>query len=152
MTEYNASDTKHIRRAAKAAKLAEADRRTVVYTLMATPAGRAWMHDTLAYCHCFHTTFTGEALSGAYREGQRDVGLHLLLDVMRWAPDQYIHMMREATDREQADARRITNDNRQPGGRGSNGGGSDSGSSLDDATGIVEHEYNPGDDPDHAES
>jgi hypothetical protein len=139
---YNAADLRALRRATRAAKHAEAERRVVIFNLMASPGGRNWVHSILADCAIFSTTFTGEALSGAFNEGKRSVGLQLLTDVVRWAPDQYIQMMREQTDKEQANARR---DDSGHSGSDANGGGSDLGR-PDDAGGSVTFEYDPGDD------
>ena len=99
MSEYNASDTRAIRKAAKAAKQAEAERRVVIFGLMSNPAGRAFMHDRLTRCHIFESSFSTDALGMAFAEGERNVGLQDLVDVMAFAPDQYIQMMREANDR-----------------------------------------------------
>ena len=144
MTLYDASNPKHLRRAAKAAKSADADRRIVVLNLMSSPSGRDYVHTQLTRCHCFHSSFSSSALAMAFAEGERNVGLQLLNDVMAFAPDQYVQMMREATDKELADARR-SDDNRSNG-RGPDPGRDDSGHDLDDATGRVDSEYDPGDD------
>ena len=142
---YDASNTRQVRAAARKAKIADDETRLVIINLMSSPAGRSWMHSRLAYCHIFHTTFTGAALSSAFGEGQRDVGLQLLLDVMRYAPDQYVFMMHEQNDKELADGRRT--DDSESRGRSANGGRDPGGS--DDANGTVVSDYEPGgiDDP-----
>lgn len=86
------------RKAAKADKERLAQENAVISGIMATPGGRAWMHDYLAFCAVFGSTYTGEALSSAFQEGRRAVGLRLLADVMRACPDMYIQMMREQED------------------------------------------------------
>src|SRR5271154_4095494 len=101
MSEYNASDTKAIRRLAKLAKIAESERQGVVYNLMSSPAGRSYLFDKLTRCHIFSSSFSQSALLTAFAEGERNIGLQDLNDVMRWAPDQYVQMMREANDKEQ---------------------------------------------------
>ena len=106
---FNASDTRHLRRAAKAAKQAEAERGAVVFRIMSDPAGRSFMHSLFLECSIFSTTFTLNALGSAFNEGKRSVGLQLLADVVRWAPDQYLQMMREANDRSSADDRQRGN-------------------------------------------
>ncbi len=111
MNDYNASDTKSIRKAEKHAKQAEADRRTVVCSIMSNPLGRSWVHDRLLRCHCFTSSFSTNALTTAFNEGERNIGLQDLADIMQFAPDQYIQMMREFNDRNQADGRR-SNDSR----------------------------------------
>jgi hypothetical protein len=102
----NAADRKSIRRLEKAAKLADAQRRQVITDLMSTTFGREWMWDVLSRCHCFSTTFNGDALASAFAEGQRAIGLSLLSDIMIACPDQYITAMRESNDRSTTDERR----------------------------------------------
>ena len=102
----NAADRKSIRRKEKAAKLAEANRQAVVVSLMSTAFGREWVWDTLAQCHCFSTTFSGDALSSAFAEGERNVGLRLLSDILQACPDQYIQAQRESNERSSLDERR----------------------------------------------
>src|SRR2546421_147521 len=102
----NAADRKQIRRKEKAAKLADAQRREVITNLMSTSFGREWMWDVLAGCHCFATTFNGDALASAFAEGERNVGLRLLADILVACPDQYIQAMRESNDRNSLNERR----------------------------------------------
>jgi hypothetical protein len=106
----NASDRKSIRRLEKAAKLADAQRRQVITSLMSTTFGREWMWDVLSRCHCFATTFNGDALQSAFAEGQRAIGLSLLSDIMIACPDQYIQAMRESNERTSIDEVRSTMD------------------------------------------
>ena len=102
----NASDRKSIRRLEKAAKLADEQRRQVITSLMSTSFGREWMWDVLSRCHCFATTFNGDALTSAFAEGQRAVGLSLLSDIMTACPDSYLQAQRESNERSSLDERR----------------------------------------------
>jgi len=65
---------------------------------MASIAGRSWMRELLEACHIFHASYTGEALSTVFREGERSIGLRLLAGVMRAYPEAYIQMMKEQAD------------------------------------------------------
>jgi hypothetical protein len=92
---FNASDPAQV-----AAKRRSAGRRrkaneSVVYTIMSTQAGREWMHSLLGSCHCFSTSFTGEALSMSFKEGERNVGNMLISSIMKVAPDEFILMLKE---------------------------------------------------------
>ena len=141
--QFNASDTRQLRKAVKAARQAEAERSSVILSLMSNPAGRNWVHSIFVDCGIFHQTFSLNALAMAFNEGKRSVALQLLADVVRWAPDQYIQMMREANDKEIANGRRTDSGSERS---GSDTRGDDSGRS-DDAigpTGTVESEYEPG--------
>lgn len=62
--------------------------------------GRRIVWRQLAACGVFRTTFTGEALSSAYQEGQRAVGLAILARVMEIAPAALPLMQAEAEDDE----------------------------------------------------
>lgn len=96
---YDASNRKDIRRAEKDAKLAEQQRREVVFQLMATIAGRHWILNLLEKTHTFATSYSKDPYATAFSEGERNIGLQILGDVMQSAPDQYIIMMREANER-----------------------------------------------------
>ena len=140
---YNAADTRQLRKAIKAARQAEAERSIVVLGLMSSPAGRNWVHSILVDCGIFHQTFSLNALAMAFNEGKRSVSLQLLADVVRWAPDQYIQMMREANDKEIANGRRTDSGSERS---RSDIRGDDSGRPDDPVgpAGSVESEYEPG--------
>src|SRR5258705_8239221 len=102
---YDASDRKSIRKAEKAARLADRARQEVIVNLMSTTFGRAWLWDILTSCHVFAQTFSPDPLMTAFSEGRRAVGLALLADVMSACPDQYITAAREANVRHNSDDR-----------------------------------------------
>src|SRR6266852_7411539 len=97
--ELSPEEKREAKRQAKAAKVQEAEENAVVQGIMSTPGGRAWMRSKLEVCQIFHSTFTGEAVSGAFNEGRRTVGLMLLAELMRACPEQYIRMMGEQSAR-----------------------------------------------------
>ena len=104
---YNAANRAHIKAATKAARLADQQRREIISGIMSVASGRAWVLDLLELCHIFSTSFQSNALQMAFAEGERNVGLRLLNDVMSSCPDQYVEMMRERNARDTtADARR----------------------------------------------
>ena len=92
---YNAANRKDVRRLEKAARLSEHGRAETVGWLMGTMAGREWIYNWLSECHVFVSSFSLNAQEAAFREGERNVGLRLLNDVMQTAPDEYVLMMRE---------------------------------------------------------
>lgn len=53
------------------------------------------MRSLLDSCHCFSTSFTGEPLSMAFKEGERNIGLMLTAQIMKAAPDEFILMLKE---------------------------------------------------------
>src|SRR6266704_2332873 len=102
MATYNASERKDVRRAEKEAKLAERQRHEITTYIMSTAPSRAWMYDKLEICHVFRSSFSTDALAMAFAEGERNIGLQLVGDIMVACPDDYILMMREANERERA--------------------------------------------------
>lgn len=112
MTEYNAASRRHIREAEKAQKAFEQERAVVVASIMEHKGGRAWMLSILETCHIFSSSFTNNALSTAFKEGERNIGIKLLASIMQASPDNYILMMREEDERQRtAERRRSSNGN-----------------------------------------
>ena len=108
---YDASNRKSIRRAEKAAKLAEANRVAYVRTIMASLGGREWMHSILLKCNVFHTPFVrGASDLTSFNCGRQNVGLELFHDVVTNCPNEYILMMQEQATKEEANDRRDSDD------------------------------------------
>lgn len=105
---YNAAERSHVKAAVKATRVAERERAGIIRTLMDTTAGRAYMHAVLERCHVFASSFNTDSLNMAFAEGERNIGLQFLRDVMQACPDMYVLMMREANERSasQSNARR----------------------------------------------
>ena len=127
---YNAAERKDVREAAKAARLHDSNRLEIVRGIMSLPAGRHYIYSLLASCHVFASTFSGNALQSAFSEGERNVGLRLLADIMSACPERYLLMIQERNARDLA---------QRPADPAESDGG-DSGS-VEDAPGYVE----PGD-------
>lgn len=106
MSDYNASDRRHVKLAAKDAKASELVDKDVVVSIMGTTSGRKWMCDRLTESHIFATSFTLNALGTAFAEGERSQGLRLLNQIMLFCPEQYVQMMREENARSSASAER----------------------------------------------
>jgi len=69
-------------------------RQRFIEAALSTRDGREWMYDKLSRCHIYHTSFVvGDALSTAYQEGERNIGLLLLAEI---PPDVYALMLKEA--------------------------------------------------------
>ena len=97
---YNAGERRDVKLAEKASRRAERDRLEVITNLMSTPPGRAYTLDFLERTHVFASSFTPNALTMAFSEGERNVGLQLLNDIMRACPSEYIEMMEERNARD----------------------------------------------------
>lgn len=129
---YNAAERKDVRRAEKEAKTAERQRHEIVTYIMSTTPSRAWMHDRLESCHVFASSYSPDALAMAFAEGERNIGLQLLNDILQACPENYILMMREENDRRIARERRSSE---KPNGGDS---GSDDEARGDEGPDIVE--------------
>ncbi len=73
-------------------------RRDDVLAIMSTASGRRYVWRLLSVSHVFAQTFTGEAMSGAFNEGARSIGLAAFAEVMALCPEHYALMQREAVD------------------------------------------------------
>ena len=100
----NASDRKQIRRAEKAAKLAERNRSEVIVALASHESGRKYLWDRIADAGVFTTIYSDSPQRMAFNEGLRSGGLALLADFMQFAPDNFIQAMREENGRRTTDA------------------------------------------------
>ena len=105
MSQASAADRKSIRAQEKRSAYIDRARGDFVRVMMSTIEGRLYVHEHLSTCHIFATTFNLNALQSAFAEGQRNIGLQLLNDVMRFCPEQYLPMMREANVRHDSDNR-----------------------------------------------
>lgn len=63
---------------------------------MGHPAGRRWFYNLLASCHVYSSSFSANALSTAFAEGERNVGIKIGALLTEAAADQYFQMIKEA--------------------------------------------------------
>lgn len=63
-------------------------------SLMALPAGRRFLWRLLTQSGVFRSSFSSDPLVMAMNEGQRNVGLRVVGDIMAACPEKYIEMMR----------------------------------------------------------
>ncbi|MEN9360207.1 MAG: hypothetical protein RL095_1742 [Verrucomicrobiota bacterium] len=61
--------------------------------IMEHPDSRAWLRDHLDFCGPLRSSFTGEALSSAFAEGQRNAGLRVMCQVLEKFPVGWGEMM-----------------------------------------------------------
>jgi hypothetical protein len=116
------TDRKVVKKLEKAAEVRAREDGLVMKNLMNTMAGRAFIYGKLERAHVFATSFSPNALTMAFAEGERSRGLELLSDIMTYCPEQYVPMMREANGRYTATERSVDSD----------GDGRVEGSDLDD--------------------
>ena len=94
---YDTADPAAVNAARKKDARKRRERLDVVAGLMDLKQGRAWMYGWMEACHIFQTSFlAGQPDATAFKEGERNIGLRILADVMAAAPEKYIVMMDEA--------------------------------------------------------
>lgn len=96
---YNAANRSDVRKAEKAARAETANRGAILMMLASSVEGRQYLWDALEHSHIFASTFTGDPLRSAFLEGERNVGLRLLSDLVQECPNHFLQMMREANER-----------------------------------------------------
>jgi|GEM_PF-970952 len=67
--------------------------------LIGTYEGRAFVWRILEKCEVYQTTFTGDALTSAFKEGKRFIGLAVMGEVFTASPVVYRLMQDEADER-----------------------------------------------------
>jgi hypothetical protein len=117
---YNAAERRDVRRREKESRQREVQRREIITSIMSLAPSRAWICDILEVCHVFASSFSTDPGQMAFAEGERNVGLRLLGDIMLHCPDKYILMMQERNQKEIIDGTRRSRDS-------ADGDGSDSG-------------------------
>jgi len=68
--------------------------------LMSDKRGRRFMWRLLQGSGIYRTSFTGDALSMAFKEGERNQGLRLMDQVMQHCPERFSVMQKEAPKNE----------------------------------------------------
>ena len=96
----NAADKKQIEKAGKQQRLERQRELDYVRAVVATPAGRAFMWNLLAYCRTFSSVFDPEATSMAFKTGRQDVGHFVMAEISEADPDKFLLMMQESQQRE----------------------------------------------------
>lgn len=79
----------------KARALAQQQRDLDLGEQLKSTSGRRLTWSLLRDTGVFGPSYTGDALSGAYAEGRRSVGIQLMLDCQRAAPRLYVQMLAE---------------------------------------------------------
>lgn len=91
---FDAGDAESVGRKKADANARALRKREALRRLLSDPAGREWVWDLLADCYIFGTTYTGNAET-YFREGKRNVGLQVLDEMHKAAPDSFANMMKE---------------------------------------------------------
>lgn len=95
MSYIDTSDAKQVDKARKAAKTKDEVREEGLRQLLASAPGRAWMWGHLEDCGPYRTPFSTDPIQMAKNCGESNVGLKLIADIHRIAPESYLVMMKE---------------------------------------------------------
>ena len=98
--QSSASDAKAVSKRVAAVRRESERVSRGICAVLATPDTRAFVWDLLASCGLYETSFHTNALTMAFGEGKRDVGLKLVAQIMEFDQEAYLTMQREAANRE----------------------------------------------------
>jgi hypothetical protein len=84
-----------VRRKAAIAKFADDEFALSIKGLMTHPQGRKFLWHMLKFTRVYAGSFSQSTPLMAFNEGQRNVGLMLMAEIHRVAPDKYVDMIRE---------------------------------------------------------
>jgi hypothetical protein len=92
----DAGDRTEVKEKGRASKRRDEAGYRVLRQIMGSNEGRAWMYALLEQCHLTKTSFSRNALDMAFEEGERNIGLRIMGDLMKACPERYIEMQKEA--------------------------------------------------------
>jgi len=95
---YDASDPRQVKERLHQLRMHEHIKDEVLKKLVGSREGRAWLHAVLERTHIWRSSFALDALAMSFAEGERNIGLSILADLMQAAPDQYLAMVKEAEE------------------------------------------------------
>jgi hypothetical protein len=96
--EYDAGNVEHVRERIAVSKRRSASNRAVIRSIMSSNEGRDWIYNLLQNCHVYSSSFSGNALTMAYAEGERNIGLRLMAELVSATPERYLEMLAEHGD------------------------------------------------------
>ena len=82
---------------------AQAERDELLW-LMSDAKGRRFIWRRLAEAGIYRSTFTGDALTSAFKEGERNVGIRLMTLILQHCPERLSQMQKEARTNERRNA------------------------------------------------
>lgn len=92
---YDANDPVQVERAEEEGRTTRARLLDDVSRVVDSDAGRRFVWRLLEAAHCFHISFSADPCLTAFREGERNLGLMILTDLIEACPDRLADMARE---------------------------------------------------------
>lgn len=96
---FDAAEPDAVRKRNRQVGIDKASRDAALVAMMGHTETRAWIWELLTTCSIFHTVFAENALTMAFREGSRNVGLKVFAEIMAECPEMYQIMVKEANER-----------------------------------------------------
>ena len=96
----NAADENQVKSAAKKERIEEIRRLDDVREVLSTRGGRRFLWRYLGLCHMYSSSFTGDPITTAFKEGERNVGLKIQADINEADPEKILLMMKEGQEYE----------------------------------------------------
>lgn len=90
----NVSDEGQVKDMSAKAKLLRERELNDLRFLLNSPEGRRYLWRLMEFCGVYKTSFTGSSET-FYLEGQRNVGLLVIRDIMETEPEAYLLMIKE---------------------------------------------------------
>ena len=115
----DATNPRHVEILKKQAAQHERERRDFVMHSMGVRSGRAYFCHILENANIFATTYSDSPHRTAFNEGNRNLGLMILGDIMKYCPDHYVTMMRERNERDTITDSRLSRSDADSNGRDS---------------------------------
>lgn len=91
----NAADKEQVEKASKQLKSEQELAIDDLKALLLLPQGKRFIWRQLENCQIFKLSYTGVAESTNFNEGQRNIGLKLLHDCLKAAPESFVDMMQQ---------------------------------------------------------
>ena len=104
MAVYNAGDEEQVKERKLQGRFNRKRKLAVVKELMGTADGRTFVHEFLGLCHLYVAVAGPDTHMTYFKDGERNVGLRLVNDLLEASPELYLKMLQEAQERIARDA------------------------------------------------
>jgi hypothetical protein len=91
-------DRDKVRDRRRDAKLHEHEEGEALTVFMGNHIGRRYMYRLLEQCHMFASSYSSNPIRMSFLEGERNIGLRIVADIMAYCPRRYAEMMQEASE------------------------------------------------------
>lgn len=98
-TSFDPNEQKQVQDRTRQAKDRQRESDQAIKAFMSHQTGRAWVWEQLSACGLYRTSArSGDAYMTYFHEGERNVGLRLMVQLQRACPELYATMSQENAD------------------------------------------------------